>query len=80
MKPLFAYLATVSCRWQLIFTGSGPAGILISTLLAGGAVFDPNQTIDAARVVTDSAIAQLKKIDADRVLLAVGEASLPFGQ
>jgi hypothetical protein len=79
MKSLFAYLAAAFCRWQLVFTGSGPAAILISTLLAGGAVFDLNQTIDAARVVTDSAIAQLKTIDADRVLLAVGEASMPFG-
>ena len=53
---------------------------MVSTLLAGGAVFDPNQTIDAARVVTESAIAQLKTIDPDRLLLVVGEASLPFGQ
>lgn len=80
MKSLLAYLATACCRWQPIFTGSGPAGILVSTLLAAGAVFDPSQTIDAACVVTDSAIAQLKAIDADRVLLAVGQASLPFGQ
>ena len=79
MKSLFADLATASCRWQLVFIGSGPAGILISTLLAGGAVFDFNQAIDAARVVTDSAIAQLKTIDTDRVLLAVGEASMPLG-
>ena len=80
MKSLFAYLATASCRWQSIFTGSGPAGILISTLLTAGAVFDPSQTIDAACVVTDSTIAQLRTIDADRVLLAVGQASLLFGQ
>ena len=79
MKSLLAYLATALCRWQLVFTGSGPAGIVISTLLAGGAAFDLNQTIDAARVVADSAMAQLKTIDPDRVLLAVGEASMPFG-
>ena len=79
MKSLRAHVATALCRWQPVFTGSGPAGILISALLAGGAVFDLDQTIDAARVVTESAIAQLKTIDADRILLAVGEASLPFG-
>ena len=79
MKSLFLYFATAFCRWQPVFTGSGPAGILISALLAGGAVFDVNQAIDAARVVTATAIAQLKTIDADRVLLAVDEASMPFG-
>ena len=56
-----------------------PAGIVIFTLRACGVVFDIEQASDTSRIVTESAIAQLKTIDADRVLLAVGEASMPLG-
>ena len=75
MKPLLVYLATAICRWPLVFPGSGPAGILISALLA---LFDPSQTIHAARTATDAVILQLQAIDTERVLLTIGEASMPF--